>query len=192
MINYILISIFVKNLTSELEKIFRANGVKFEYSSTILKMKNSSQEYKSLEGTTSSYFDQKEAEQTTLKLELIDEHSFVVRYLPRKPNNQILTALSVELYTKLLSPKSGKVAGRYEEKFLSWVFPLSIYFDFVTKMNKLELRNEKNLKLERLPSGIETYLRRDANGPAKYVEPQLPEVLNSKPGFKILGLRFLD
>ena len=83
----------------------------------------------------------------------------MVRYEPRAPSNQVLTALSVELYTQLRD-KNNKVAGKYQEKYKSWTFPLDQYFPFVTKMGQIEHKNFENLELKRLPAGIETYLRK--------------------------------
>lgn len=163
---------------SDLEKIFTQNGVQFEYTSTVLRMKNSDEKYKSLEGEKSSYFDPKSTPKTTIKLELIDERNFVVRYLPKKPSNQVLTALSTELYVKILN-KSGQVAGKYLEKFGSWTFPLDHYFDFVNRLKSLELRNEENLEVERLPSGIETYLRNDSQS-AKHVVLNIPQKMQDR------------
>ena len=98
-----------------------------------------------------------------------------MRYLPETLSNQILTALAVELYTKILN-KNGKVAGKYVEKFTSWTFPLENYFEFVTNMKSIETENFENLELIRLPTGIETYLRNDSNS-QKYIEPKLTEKL---------------
>jgi len=95
-----------------------------------------------------------------------------LRYLPETLSNQILTALAVELYTKILN-KNGKVAGKYVEKFTSWTFPPENYFEFVTHMKSIET---ENLELIRLPTGIETYLRNDSNS-QKYIEPKLTEKL---------------
>ena len=66
----------------------------------------------------------------------------------------------MDLYTKLLN-SSGGVAGKWVEKFNSWTFPLDQYFEFVNRMKNLELKNKENLELERLPQGIETYIRND-------------------------------
>jgi len=67
----------------QMEKLFSENRIKFEYSSTIVKMKDGN--YKSLEetgnsGNKSEYFQNNQIK-TTLKLELVDEHNFVVRKL---------------------------------------------------------------------------------------------------------------
>ena len=123
-----------------------------------------------------------------MKLELIDEQNFVVRYEPKTPSNQILTALSVELYTQLLD-KNRKVAGKYEEKYKSWTFPLNQYFSFVSRMGEIEHKNFENLELKRLPAGIETYLRKSNQAKTEVVMNLPPKMADKLYPFQREGIK---
>ena len=99
-----------------MEKDSYDQTIEFELDNLNWMIRMASGEYKSLNVEVES-----EPKQTSLRLDLFEDSTFVIRYIPCKPPKADLEMLADNLYCRITN-RLGCEVGKYSDVCSSWIF----------------------------------------------------------------------